>query len=251
VASPVFATKGLRKDHGWGEARVEALRGVDMEIAAGEFVAVMGASGSGKSTLLHLLAGLDQPSGGRILLDGADLTALTDDQRTLLRRQRIGLIFQSFHLLDMLTAEENVALPLAIEGCAPGLARQRAACALECVGLTQRGRHRPHELSGGEQQRVAIARALVIEPRILLADEPTGNLDSIQAAKIIALLRRLVDERRQTVLMVTHDTGHAALADRTLVLKDGRILNETTTPRPANGGLIFSPTLSIEVKKAA
>jgi putative ABC transport system ATP-binding protein len=193
----------------------------------------MGSSGSGKSTLLHLLAGLDQPCDGQILLEGADLALLNDDARTLLRRQRIGLIFQSFHLLDTLTAEENVALPLAIGGCPPAQARQRAAQALQRVGLDRRGKHRPHELSGGEQQRVAIARALVIDPLILLADEPTGNLDSVQGCKIIALLRRLVDEHRHTVLMVTHDIGHAALADRVVFLRDGRIIDKPAAlPEP-------------------
>jgi putative ABC transport system ATP-binding protein len=233
VPSVVLATRGLRKTHGSGGGRVEALRGVDLDICTGEFVAVMGSSGSGKSTLLHLLAGLDQPSGGRILLEGADLGSLGDQGRTLLRRQKIGLIFQSFHLLDMLTAEENVTLPLVIGGCPAALARKKVAHVLDCVGLCQRRRHRPHELSGGEQQRVAIARALVIEPLILLADEPTGNLDSVQGCHIIALLRHLVDERRQTVFMVTHDVGHAELADRTLYLRDGRISDESFSLRIA------------------
>jgi putative ABC transport system ATP-binding protein len=222
----VLTAECLTKEHGSGPARVQALRSVDLAIVSGEFVAVMGSSGSGKSTLLHLLAGLDQPTAGSIRLDGIDLTALNDDRRTLLRRQRIGLIFQSFHLLDTLTAEENVALPLAIGRCRPAEARARAAAALASVGLAHRAHHRPGELSGGEQQRVAIARALVIEPLLLLADEPTGNLDSVQGGRIIDLLRRLVDERGQTLLMVTHDAGHAALADRIIRLHDGRIIEE-------------------------
>jgi putative ABC transport system ATP-binding protein len=224
VPSAVLATRGLTKTHGSGEAKVDALRGVDLDIFPGEFVAIMGSSGSGKSTLLHLLAGLDQPTTGRILLEETDIVSLGDDARTLLRRQRIGLVFQSFQLLDMLTAAENVALPLAIAGCPPARARLQAEQALEWVGVAHRSRHRPHELSGGEQQRVAVARALAIHPLVLLADEPTGNLDSVQGGRIIALLRRLVDERQQTVLMVTHDRGHAALADRTLFLRDGRII---------------------------
>jgi putative ABC transport system ATP-binding protein len=222
----VLTAQGVTKEHGSGPARVQALRGIDLSIAAGEFVAVMGSSGSGKSTLLHLLAGLDQPTAGSIRLEGIDLGFLDDDRRTLLRRRHIGLIFQSFHLLDTLTAEENVALPLAIGRCRPAEARARAAAGLAQVGLAHRAHHRPGQLSGGEQQRVAIARALVINPLILLADEPTGNLDSVQGGRIINLLRRLVDERRQTLLMVTHDPGHAVLADRIIRLHDGRVIEE-------------------------
>jgi putative ABC transport system ATP-binding protein len=235
----ILSVKGLTKEHGCGPARVQALRGIDLEVSPGEFVAVMGASGSGKSTLLHLIAGLDRPSGGSIRLGGIDLACLEDDQRTLLRRQRIGLIFQSFHLLDMLTAEENVALPLAIAGRPGAEARRRASQALDLVGLGPRGRHRPHELSGGEQQRVAIARALVTGPLLLLADEPTGNLDSVQGSKIIALLRGLADEHRQTLLMVTHDASHASLADRIVTLQDGLVVKECGA-RAGRGG---SPTL--------
>jgi putative ABC transport system ATP-binding protein len=219
----VLTVEGLTKHYGSGSGRVEALRGIDLALAPGEFVAVMGSSGSGKSTLLHLLAGLDRPTAGRIRLGVIDLATLTDDERTLLRRDRIGLVFQSFQLLDMLTAEENVALPLTIAGRPAAEARRRAAAALDAVNLAQRRRHRPYELSGGEQQRVAIARALVIDPPVLLADEPTGNLDSIQAARTITLLRRLVDERGHALLLVTHDPGHAGLADRVLRLRDGRL----------------------------
>jgi putative ABC transport system ATP-binding protein len=222
----VLTAEGLTKHYGSGPGRVEALRGLDLGLAPGEFVAVMGSSGSGKSTLLHLLAGLDQPTAGRIRLGETDLAALSDDERTLLRRRRIGLVFQSFQLLDMLTAEENVALPLTIAGRPGPEALRRAATALDVVGLAPRRRHRPHEMSGGEQQRVAIARALVIDPSILLADEPTGNLDSHQAARTIALLRRLVDERGHALLLVTHDPGHAGLADRVLRLRDGRLLDD-------------------------
>jgi putative ABC transport system ATP-binding protein len=233
AGSAILTVEGLTKEHRSGGSPVQALRGIDLAVAAGEFVAVMGASGSGKSTLLHLLAGLDRPSGGRIRLQGADLGHLDDDARTRLRRRRIGLVFQSFHLLESLTAEENVALPLAIGGRGPAEARARAAEALACVELGHRRRHRPDQLSGGEQQRVAIARALVIEPLLLLADEPTGNLDSLQGGRIIDLLRRLVDERGQTLLMVTHDAGHAARADRLVRLRDGRVVGGPEGIAPA------------------
>ncbi len=210
--SAVLVAAGVTKAYGRGTARVEALRGIDLTLHRGEFVAVMGPSGSGKSSLLHLLAGLDQPSTGSIRLGGVDMAILDEDERALLRRRQIGLMFQSFQLLDTLTAEENVALPLAIAGCSADDASRRAAQMLGTVGLAHRRQHRSHELSGGEQQRVAIARALVIEPLLLLADEPTGNLDSVQGDKIMTLLRQLVEERRQTLLMVTHDAGHAAPA---------------------------------------
>jgi putative ABC transport system ATP-binding protein len=229
-STAVLTAQALTKQYGSGPGRVEALRGIDLALASGEFVAVMGSSGSGKSTLLHLLAGLDRPTGGRVWLGGIDLGTLTEDGRALLRRQHIGLIFQSFQLLDTLTAEENVALPLAISGCRGRQLRVRAAEALDVVGLAHRAGHRPHELSGGEQQRVAIARALVTDPPILLADEPTGNLDSVHGTRIIALLRRLVDERRHALLLVTHDPGHAGLADRILRLHDGRLAEEAEGP---------------------
>jgi putative ABC transport system ATP-binding protein len=222
VENAVLVVAGLTKVYGSAATRVEALRGLDMTIRSGEFVAVMGPSGSGKSSLLHLLAGLDQPTGGSIRIGGRDLAQLGEDERAMLRRRQIGLIFQSFQLLDTLTAEENVALPLAIAGCPANEAGERAAQMLTSVGLAQRRQHRPHELSGGEQQRVAIARALVIEPLLVLADEPTGNLDSVQGERIMALLRKLVEERRQTMLMVTHDASHAAMADRVVYLRDGR-----------------------------
>ena len=229
--SAVLVVSGLTRAYGSGATRVEALRGLDLTLTRGEFVAVMGPSGSGKSSLLHLLAGLDQPTAGSIRIGDKNLALLDEDERALLRRRQIGLIFQSFQLLDTLTAEENVALPLAIGGCAANEARQRAARMLGSVGLAHRRQHRPHELSGGEQQRVAIARALVIEPLLVLADEPTGNLDSVQGERIMALLRKRVDERRQTMLMVTHDANHAAMADRIVYLRDGLVeANSRLTP---------------------
>jgi putative ABC transport system ATP-binding protein len=206
-----------------GASPIEALRGVNLTVCRGEFVAITGTSGSGKSTLLHLLAGLDRPSSGSIRVGGIDLAGLDEDQRALLRRHQVGLIFQAFHLLDTLTALENVALPLAIAGVPAVQACSRAGAALELVGLAHRRGHWPDQLSGGEQQRVAIARALVSDPVVLLADEPTGNLDSVQGRAVVDLLRRLVDTRRQTLLLVTHDAGHAARADRVLHLRDGRL----------------------------
>jgi putative ABC transport system ATP-binding protein len=224
----VLVVRGLSKAFGVGTARVEALRGVDLTLRRGEFVAIRGSSGSGKSTLLHLIAGLDQPTGGRVIVGGVDLASLDDDARTRLRRGTIGLVFQSFHLLETLSAQENVALPLAIAGCSPAESRRRAAAALDAVGLMQRRRHRPAQLSGGEQQRVAIARALVIDPILLLADEPTGNLDSVQGDRVMDLLRRLVDRQRRTLLVVTHDVRQAACADRIIQLRDGRVVGEET-----------------------
>jgi putative ABC transport system ATP-binding protein len=233
TANPVVEVRSLVKAFGTGTARVEALRGIDLKVSRGEFVAIMGSSGSGKSTLLHLLGGLDSPTSGQVFVGGADLGSLDDEGRTLLRRQRIGVIFQSFHLLDVLNAEENVALPLAIRGCPADEARQRAVRALELIGLAHRRRHLPRELSGGEQQRVAVARALVIDPCVLLADEPTGNLDSDNSRQVLALLRRLVDEWRKTLVLVTHDPEQAALADRRIVLRDGRVVVEQRPLRAA------------------
>ncbi len=228
---PAVAVRSLSKVFGDGEARVEALRGIDLQVDPGDFVAVMGPSGSGKSTLLHLIGGLDTPTHGSVLVGGEDLSTLDDDRLTLVRRRRIGFIFQAFNLLDVLTAEENVALPLVIDGLNEAEAHRRAATALELVDLARRWHHLPSQLSGGEQQRVAIARALVTEPLLVLADEPTGNLDSANSDQVMSLLRRLVDERRQTILMVTHNAAHAALADRLLLLRDGRIVEERAQAR--------------------
>ncbi|MBI2824652.1 MAG: ABC transporter ATP-binding protein [Planctomycetia bacterium] len=222
---PAVEIRGLRKVFGAGHTRVEALAGVDLDIAPARFVAVMGASGSGKSTLLHLVAGLDRPDGGTIHVAGQDILALDDDDVTLLRRRRMGLVFQAFNLLDALTAEENVSLPLVVDGIPDAEATRRAAEALARVGLARRGKHLPREMSGGEQQRVAIARALVIEPVLLLADEPTGNLDTHNGEAVIQLLRHLVAEG-QTILMVTHNPAHAAMADRIVTLRDGQVVDD-------------------------
>lgn len=222
----ILETRQVRKAFGEGDARVEALRGVDLRVKASEMVAIMGRSGSGKSTLLTLLGGVDTPSEGQVLLEGRDLAAMTDTQRTLMRRQRIGFIFQQFNLLPILTAEENVSLPLELDGVPLAEARERARQKLALVGMEARRAHIPGKLSGGEQQRVAIARALVIEPALLLADEPTGNLDSVNGQRVTTLLRGLVDEHGQTIVMVTHDASVAAQADRIIRLADGRIERE-------------------------
>jgi putative ABC transport system ATP-binding protein len=221
----VVEVEALTKAFGIGPAKVEALRGVDLRLARGEFVAVMGPSGSGKSTLLHLIGGLDVPTGGRVGLAGKDLNSLDDDQLSLLRRREVGFIFQAFNLLDVLSALENVALPLLIDGVAEAVAARRARAALELVDLDHQAGRTPGELSGGEQQRIAIARALVTQPLLLLADEPAGNLDSAGGNQVMTLLRNLADQG-QTILMVTHDARHAALADRLIRLRDGRVEEE-------------------------
>jgi putative ABC transport system ATP-binding protein len=222
----VLETRQVRKSFGEGEAAVEALKGVDVGVEPGEMLAIMGSSGSGKSTLLTLLGGVDVPTSGQVLLEGVDLATLTDDQRTLIRRKRIGFVFQAFNLLPILTAEENVALPLELDGVSSKAAVERAQKTLELVGLEKRRGHLPGKLSGGEQQRVAIARALVIEPAILLADEPTGNLDSANGKRITQVLRDLVDQHGQTIVMVTHDPLVAQQADRAIFLSDGHVEKE-------------------------
>jgi putative ABC transport system ATP-binding protein len=222
----VLETRQLRKSFGEEEAKVEALRGVDLGVAKGEMLAIMGRSGSGKSTLLTLLGGVDVPTTGQVLLENVDLATMTDDERTLIRRRRIGFVFQSFNLLPILTAEENVALPLELDGMSSTVAHEKAGKMLELVGLEKRRHHFPGKMSGGEQQRVAIARALAIEPAIVLADEPTGNLDSANGKRITAILRELVDQHGQTLVLVTHDTLVAAQADRVIYLADGLVERE-------------------------
>ena len=222
--SSVVEASGLVRRYGQGETCVNALRGVDVGIASGQLTAVMGPSGSGKSTLMHILAGLDRPTEGSVTIGGQDITRLGDDELTLLRREHIGFIFQFFNLLPMLTAAENVVLPLSLAGVKPdhGWVSELTAK----VGLTDRLGHRPSELSGGQQQRVAIARALVSRPAVVFADEPTGNLDSKSSAEVLGLLRRAVDEFGQTVIMVTHDAGAAAAADRVVLLRDGLVVHD-------------------------
>jgi putative ABC transport system ATP-binding protein len=220
----IVATTDLHRRFGEGAAAVDALAGVSVDIRRGEFTAIMGASGSGKSTLMHLMAGLDTPTAGSVTLDGVSLGDLDDRRLTELRRDKVGFVFQAFNLLPVLTAEENLVLPLTIAGRKPDPAWLESLVA--AVGLGDRRTHRPSELSGGQQQRVAVARALVTKPAVVFADEPTGNLDSNASAEVLALLRRAVDEYEQTVVMVTHDAGAAAYADRLLVLADGRVAHD-------------------------
>jgi putative ABC transport system ATP-binding protein len=222
--------RGLTKVYGSGGSAVRALDGVDVDFAAGAFTAIMGPSGSGKSTLMHLLAGLDQASAGRAMLGGTDITALGDDALTELRRDRVGFVFQSFNLLPMFTAEQNVLLPLDLAG-AP-VDKAWFDTLVDTLGLRSRLTHRPSELSGGQQQRVAIARALIAKPEVVFADEPTGNLDSRSGAEVLSFLRRSVRELGRTVIMVTHDPAAAAYADRVVLLADGRIAGEILDPTP-------------------
>ena len=220
----VVTASDLRRVYGEDETAVHALRGVSLEIPRGDLTAVMGPSGSGKSTLMHILAGLDQPTAGDVSIAGTNITRLGDSDLTKLRREHIGFVFQFFNLLPMLTAEENVLLPLSIAGEKPDPAFFETL--LDNVGLADRRTHRPSELSGGQQQRVAIARALVSRPTVVFADEPTGNLDSTTGGEILELLRRSVEEYGQTTVMVTHEPRAAAIADRVLFLADGRIVKE-------------------------
>jgi len=219
----VVRTVGLARRYKMGDTSVDALRGADLEIARGEFVALVGPSGSGKSTVLNLIGGLDRPSEGEIWIDGAELSASDEKALTRHRRRHVGFVFQSFNLLPRLTAEENVALPLIFGGVAENERRARARELLERVGLAERLTHRPTQLSGGEQQRVAIARALVGQPALLLADEPTGNLDTTTGVEIMRLLKELNQEHGLTLLVVTHDPEVAAFADRVVRLRDGQV----------------------------
>jgi putative ABC transport system ATP-binding protein len=220
----VVSARDVVRRYGAGDTAVDALRGVSVDIAAGRLTAVMGPSGSGKSTLMHILAGLDQPTAGEVTVAGEDITGMSDTELTLLRRDHIGFIFQFFNLLPMLTAAENIALPLKLAGGKPDPRWLEELVAQ--VGLTDRLGHRPSELSGGQQQRVAVARALVSRPSVMFADEPTGNLDSTTSGEILALLRDSVDTLGQTTVMVTHDAHAAAIADRVLFLADGDIVRD-------------------------
>ena len=220
--SQVIRATGLVKTYVQGEESIRALRGVDLAIEGGEFLAITGASGSGKSTLLHILGGLDRPDAGEVSIEGDELSTLTDDELAHLRRRRLGFVLQFFNLLPTLTAEENAAFPLLLDGAPDALERARAS--LDRVGLGARASHRPAQLSGGEQQRVALARALVTSPAVVLADEPTGNLDSKTGSEILELLRSTASAG-QTIVMVTHDPKTAEYADRTVGLVDGRLEN--------------------------
>jgi len=224
--APIVSTAELHRRYGEGEAAVHALRGVTIGFPAGEFTAIMGPSGSGKSTLMHLLAGLDRPTSGSVVVDGQELANLDDKKLTALRRDKLGFVFQAFNLIPVLSAEENITLPLTLAG--RDVDKQWFETLVDAVGLGDRLTHRPAELSGGQQQRVAIARALIARPAVVFADEPTGNLDSKSAAEVLGLLRRAVDDFGQTVIMVTHDAGAAAVADRVVVLHDGGVVHDVS-----------------------
>ena len=224
--TPLIALGGIKKVYQMGKVPVEALQGVEMQIQEGEMIAIMGPSGSGKTTLLNVLGLLDAPSVGSYQLCGEEVAKLSDRRRSQLRNKRFGFVFQVYNLLPRLTALENVMIPLIYGGVKKSERRPRAEAALEAVGLGDRIRHRPAELSGGEQQRVAIARALVNEPSVILADEPTGNLDSKSGAAIMDLIQQLHNERKVTVVLVTHDAGIAARAERIVRLQDGQVVVE-------------------------
>jgi putative ABC transport system ATP-binding protein len=224
VPSRVLAASDLTRQYGEGDSAVHALRGVSLEIPHGQFAAVMGPSGSGKSTLMHILAGLDTPTSGKVWVGDEEITDMDDDELTLLRRRSIGFIFQFFNLLPMLTAQQNVVLPLSIAG--KDIDEEWVDEVMEKVGLAERRTHRPSEMSGGQQQRVAIARALVSRPTILFADEPTGNLDSTMSEEILQALRDSVDSYGQTTMMVTHEASAAAVADRIVFLADGETVED-------------------------
>jgi putative ABC transport system ATP-binding protein len=226
----VVVASAVSRRFGEGDTAVDALRGVSLDVARGQLTTVMGPSGSGKSTLMHILAGLDRPSSGTVTIDGDEITSLGDTELTKLRREHIGFIFQFFNLLPMLTAEENVTLPLTIAG--EKIDDDWVGQLIASVGLEDRRTHRPSELSGGQQQRVAIARALVTKPTVVFADEPTGNLDSKTGGEILELLRQAVQDTGQTTVMVTHDPRSASIADRILFLADGNIVKELPRSEP-------------------
>lgn len=223
----IVSASGLTRAYGSGETRVVALDDVSVEFPQGAFTAIMGPSGSGKSTLMHLLAGLDRPTAGIVTLDGVELGSLGDNDLTQLRRDRIGFVFQAFNLIPVLDAYENIVLPISIAGRKPD--GEWVDRLIDLVGLRDRLSHRPAELSGGQQQRVAVVRALASQPAVVFADEPTGNLDSSASAEILGLLRRSVDDFGQTIIMVTHDDEAASYADRLIVLRDGRVVEDRAT----------------------
>ena len=227
MTEAIVSATDLHRHYGEGDAAVRALDGVTVSFAPNRFTAIMGPSGSGKSTLMHLLAGLDRPTSGSVVLDGMELSGLDDRRLTQLRRDKVGFVFQFFNLLPVLTAEENIVLPLSIAGRRPD--RAWLTGLIEAVGLGDRLQHRPSQLSGGQQQRVAIARALASRPAVVFADEPTGNLDSTTSDEVLALLRRTVDEFDQTVVMVTHDAHAASFAEHLVVLRDGKVVHDGAT----------------------
>ncbi len=221
---PVIQVSGLKKIYRVGDTKVRALNGVDFTIYKGEFCSIVGTSGSGKSTLLNMLAGLEKPTKGEIVIAGKHIENMTENQLVSFRREHVGFIFQSFNLLSTLNAEENVALPLTFRGMSRRERVERARKTLSMVGLNEHMKHRPTQMSGGQQQRVGVARALVLNPEIVFADEPTGNLDSNTSAEVMQLMRRVVNEEKQTLVMVTHDNHLASFADRIFHIKDGKII---------------------------
>ena len=244
IRSVAARTVELTKVYGKGEAEVTALDAVSIDLLAGEFTAIMGPSGSGKSTLMHCTAGLDSATSGQVFIGDVELTRLKDKALTILRRDRIGFVFQSFNLVPTLTADENILLPLAIAGRRPE--PDWYDTVIDTIGLRDRLSHRPSELSGGQQQRVACARALMSRPEIVFADEPTGNLDSTSGAEVLRFLRHSVDEFGQTVVMVTHDPGAASHTDRVIFLADGRVVGELRAPTP---DLILEQMRSLDVHR--
>ncbi len=222
----ILEAHDLVKRYPLGDGSVDALRGVSLSVAKGEFIAIMGSSGSGKSTMLHLLGGLDRPSEGNVLIDGVNISQLNDEEATLTRREKTGFVFQFFNLISLLNVAENVALPFLIAGDSLSTHRERVDALLDLVGLSDKAKHRPDQLSAGEQQRVALARALANEPAILLADEPTGNLDFVTGTEILDLIWDSCDRLGQTIVLVTHDARAAAYADRVLIVRDGTIRDE-------------------------
>jgi putative ABC transport system ATP-binding protein len=234
----ILRIENLTKEYRTGGEVVHALRGVSVSIDPGRFVGIMGASGSGKSTLLHLAGGLDVPTGGTVEVEGHELSKMSDRKRTLFRRQRLGIIFQAYNLLPMLTARENIALPLLVDGVAGGVAEEKVEELIARVHLEHRASHHPQAMSGGEQQRVAIARALLNDPALILADEPTGNLDSTNAVEIWQLLRQLTRELGKTVLMVSHEAAGAAYTDEVLVLKDGQLVGRIEPKDETDAALV-------------
>jgi putative ABC transport system ATP-binding protein len=232
----ILEARELVKRYPLGSRSVEALRGVSLSVAQGEFLAIMGSSGSGKSTMLHLLGGLDRPTSGEVVIDGVNISRLDDDQATLTRRAKTGFVFQFFNLIPLLNVAENVALPFLIAGETLADHKSRVDDLLELVGLEDKGGHQPDQLSAGEQQRVALARALATGPAILLADEPTGNLDFTTGTEILDLLWDSCDRLGQTIVLVTHDARAAAYADRVLVVRDGRLLDEIALGRRSDHG---------------
>lgn len=235
---PIVHTESLTKVYGSTDQPIYAVNQVSLAVEEGEFLAIMGPSGSGKSTLLYLTGGLDRPTSGKVWLKDADMTSLNDDALSKLRRSSLGFVFQFFNLVPVLTAQENVAMPLILDGVPRADALKRADEALAKVGLADRGTHRPSELSGGQQQRAALARALVAQPAVVLADEPTGNLDSRSSDEVVQMLRQTVDQWKQTMILVTHDPRVAAYADRIVFLKDGKVVDDNRLKGQGNADQI-------------